>query len=75
MIDDDSAIADGDFGAFQNAKLPSDEPGGFAHNRYYVKRALFDAIDWVEDGAIDGTIADYSVTYPEAAHWLGATRP
>ena len=64
-----------DRGAFQNAKLPTEEPGGFAHNRYYVKRALFDAIDWVDNGALDGTIADYSATYPEATHWLGTTRP
>ncbi|PLX77978.1 MAG: hypothetical protein C0614_09110 [Desulfuromonas sp.] len=64
-----------DRGAFQNAKLPSDEPGGFAHNRYYVKRAIFDAIDWVDNGVLDGTIADYSATYPEGAHWLGTTRP
>ncbi|SDZ77072.1 hypothetical protein SAMN05660420_00223 [Desulfuromusa kysingii] len=72
---DEFNTADGDRGAFQNAKLPSDEPGGYAHNRYYVKRALYDAIDWVEDGEIDGTIADYSSDYPEAANWLGASRP
>lgn len=69
-----------DRGAFQNAKLPSDEPGGFAHNRFYVKRVLFDAIDWVEDGSVDGSIRDYSgsgTTYQYAAamHWLGTTRP
>lgn len=62
-------------GAFQNAKLPIDEPGGFAHNRYYVKRALFDAIDWMEDGVSDGTIADYSAGYPAAMAWLGTSRP
>lgn len=71
-----SNTVDNDLGAFQNAKLPSDEPGGFAHNRYYVKRAIFDAIDWVEDGAIDGTIKDYTAQgYAEAINWLGTTRP
>ncbi len=70
-----SSEIENDRGAFQNSKLPSDEPGGFAHNRYYVKRAIFDAIDWLEDGAIDGTIADYSATYPEGATWLGSSRP
>lgn len=64
-----------DRGAYQNSLLTSDEKGGFAHNRYYVKRALFDAIDWVEDGQIDGTISDYSANYPEAIEWLGTTRP
>ncbi len=70
-----SSEVENDRGAFQNSKLPSDEPGGFAHNRYYVKRAIFDAIDWMEDGAINGTIADYSATYPEGASWLGSSRP
>ncbi len=67
--------ASNDRGAFQNAKLPSEEPGGFAHNRFYVKRAIFDAIDWIDNGVLDGTIFDNSAAYPEAMHWLGTTRP
>lgn len=71
---------DNDKGAFQNAKLPVEEKGGFAHNRFYVKRAIFDAIDWAEDGAIDGTITDYTGAgtvpgYTGAMIWLGTTRP
>lgn len=68
-------IAVNDLGAYQNSLLPGDDPGGFAHNRFYVKRVIFDAIDWVEDGAINGTIANYTVNYPAAAAWLGTTRP
>jgi hypothetical protein len=68
-------LLENDRGAFQNAKLPSDEPGGFAHNRYYVKRAIFDAIDWAEDGSLDGVITDHSATYPAAIGWLGNSRP
>lgn len=63
------------YGAWQNSKLASDEPGAFAHNRVYAKRLIFDSIDWLEDGAINGSIGDYSVTYPEGAIWLGTTRP
>ena len=63
------------YGAFQNSKLTADEPGAFAHNRYYAKRLIFDSIDFLEDGAITGVIADYSATYPEAALWLGTLRP
>lgn len=71
VIDQNNELED-DRGAFQNAKLPTDEPGGFAHNRYYVKRALFDAIDWAVDGTIDGEIVIDDTVYPAAAHWLGA---
>nr|WP_320049729.1 multiheme c-type cytochrome [uncultured Desulfuromonas sp.] len=74
VISQNNAL-EADRGAFQNAKLPTDEKGGFAHNRYYVKRALFDAIDWAENGQIDGTISDYSAAYPNAISWLGTTRP
>ncbi len=73
-IDNGSAV-ENDLRAYQNSKLISDEKGGFAHNRYYVKRLIFDSIDWLEDGAIDGTFADYTATYPGATNWLGSTRP
>ncbi len=62
------------YGAFQNFKYTSDSPGGFAHNRNYVKRLLFDSIDFVEDGVLDDSIADYSAKYPLAAAWLGTSR-
>ncbi|MDG5466900.1 cytochrome c3 family protein [Deltaproteobacteria bacterium IMCC39524] len=74
VIDNDNAL-ENDRGAFQNAKFPTDEPGGFTHNRFYVKRALFDGIDWVDNGVLDGTISDNSAGYPEAMNWLGTTRP
>ncbi|BCR06774.1 c-type cytochrome [Desulfuromonas versatilis] len=72
---DNSSVVENDLRAFQNSKLHVDEKGGFAHNRYYVKRLIFDSIDYLEDGSLDGTIADYTATYPGAANWLGATRP
>jgi hypothetical protein len=74
VIDQNNGLEE-DRGAFQNAKLTSDEPGGYAHNRYYVKKAIFDAIDWAEDGSIDGTINNYSANYPRAIGWLGTERP
>jgi len=61
--------------AFQNSLLSSDEPGAFAHNRYYAKRLIFDSIDFLEDGAITGVIQDYTATYPGATAWLGTLRP
>jgi len=32
------------------------EPGAFAHNRYYVKRLLYDSIDWLDDGALNYSV-------------------
>lgn len=58
-------------GALFNYKLFMDEPGAYVHNRYYTKQLLFDTIDYLEDGSIDGTLS--SLTYASnhaAAEWL-----
>lgn len=60
------------YGAFQNAMFATDEPGGFAHNRYYVKRLIFDSIDWLDNGVLDGIINIDIATYPGAADWFNA---
>ncbi len=44
------------YGAFQNYKYMTDEPGAYAHNRFYAKRLIFDSIDWLDNGVLDGTI-------------------
>jgi len=62
-------------GAAFNLNLLSTEPGAFTHNSVYTKRLIFDSIDWLDNSTLDGTIADYTIGYPEAAHWLGTTRP
>lgn len=71
----DSAVAwedEGHLGAAHNFNYLHHEPGAYAHNRYYTKRLIFDALDWLDDGALDGTITIDAVTYPEADAWLGA---
>ncbi len=60
-----------DYKAHQNSKLSSDEAGGFVHNRIYVKRLIFDSIDWLDNGALNGTIT-IPAAYAEARAWLGA---
>lgn len=60
-----------DYIAFQNSKLVSDEKGGFVHNRYYVKRLIFDSIDWLDNGVLDGTIT-IPVDYSAARTWFAA---
>lgn len=61
-----------DYGTFQNKFIHTEEKGGFAHNRYYVKRLIFDSIDWLDNGSFDGKITINTATYPKAAHWFGA---
>lgn len=58
-------------GAAFNYNLLHHDPGGYAHNRMYAKRLIFDAIDFIDNGVLDGTI---SVT-GDAATYLGTTRP
>lgn len=65
-------MPDIDYGAFQNWLLPTEDPGGYAHNRIYVKRLLFDSIDALDNGVLDGTITINATSYPKAAAWFGA---
>lgn len=58
-------------GAAFNYNLLEHDPGAYAHNRFYTKRLIFDSIDFLDNGVLDGTI---SVT-GEAATYLGTTRP
>ncbi|QOX79328.1 C-type polyheme cytochrome OmcB [Trichlorobacter lovleyi] len=63
------------YGAFQNAKISADEPGAYVHNRTYVKRLIFDSIDFMDNGVLDGTITLSSAmmtAYPDAVAWLRA---
>jgi hypothetical protein len=65
-------VPEGAYGAFQNGKLNGEEPCAYVHNRIYAKRLIFDAIDWMDNGAINGTITIDATTYPKAAAWFGA---
>jgi len=73
-------VGDNDYGAFQNAKLNGDEPCAYVHNAVYTKRIVFDSIDWMDNGVLDGTITFDAAAFPAAAAWLNAptgvaTRP
>lgn len=41
-------------GASFNYTLISNDPGAFAHNPTYVKRLIYDSIDWLDNGQMDG---------------------
>ncbi len=70
-------------GAAFNINLLIHDPGGYVHNRYYVKRLLWDSIDFITDGTlgnlnmaatIDG-LAGLTAAQKEAAKkYLGTAR-
>ena len=43
-------------GAAFNLNLLEHDPGGYAHNRFYVKTLIWDSIDYIYDGIIDGSV-------------------
>lgn len=63
----------GDLGAGHNYNYLLHEPGAYAHNRLYAKRLIFDSIDWLDNGVMNGSINIDADAYPEAAVWFGAT--
>jgi hypothetical protein len=60
-----------DYGAYQNSMYPANEKGAYVHNRIYIKRIIFDSIDWLDNGVFDGKITINATTYPQAAAWFG----
>ena len=70
-----SASAGGTFGATVIAPAAGDEPCAYVHNRFYIKRLIFDSIDWMvhgAGGALTGSITIDATAYPNAALWFGA---
>jgi len=61
-------IGRNNMGAAFNYLLVWQDTGAYAHNSRYAKRLLFDAIDWLDNATLDGTI-DLSA-YPTAAAYV-----
>jgi hypothetical protein len=59
------------YGAFQNSIYMDEEPCIYVHNRFYGKRLIFDSIDWLDNGVLNGTIT-IPADFPEARSWLNA---
>jgi hypothetical protein len=57
-------------GAAFDFNLLEHDPGAFAHNRYYVKRLIYDAIDWLDDNQLN-----FSVGTTLSAVCTGPTPP
>ena len=69
-------------GAAFNLNLLAHDPGGFAHNRYYAKRLIWDSIDFIDDSIINNStpttltvVLPTGQTLTDAQAYLGTTRP
>ena len=65
-------VPENDVRAYENNRLVSGDAAGYAHNRQYCQKILFDSIDWLDNGVLDGTITIDAAAYPGAAAWLRA---
>ncbi len=73
-VTDPVAVPDDVYYAYQNRLYIEDEPGGYAHNRIYLKRLVFDSLKMMMDGTLVGDItftAAMIADYPEGCLWLG----
>ncbi|NTV48419.1 MAG: hypothetical protein HGB32_06635 [Geobacteraceae bacterium] len=43
-------------GASINSSYLNNDPGGFIHNDLYVKRIIYDSIDWLDDCKLNGSV-------------------
>ena len=62
----------GDLGAGHNYNYLLHEPGAYAHNMMYAKRLIFDSMDWLDNGIMNGAVDINADLQPEAAVWFGA---
>jgi hypothetical protein len=50
-------------GAFYNFSLLERDTGAYAHNRRYVKRLMYDSMDWLDDGRLNKSVCDPNDVY------------
>jgi hypothetical protein len=63
-----NSVGKNNMGAAFNFNLLHHEPGGYAHNRYYTKRLIFDSIDWLDNSIMNSSID--LTGFSNAAAWL-----
>lgn len=55
----DASFGKKTMGAAFNINMIAHDPGAYAHNRFYVKRLLYDSIDWMDDYVINQSTPGY----------------
>jgi hypothetical protein len=55
---DDGIVGTGqsNMGAAFNYNLLAHDPGAFVHNQMYVKRLIYDSLDWLDDGVMNFSV-------------------
>ncbi|MEW6488483.1 MAG: hypothetical protein AB1578_11305 [Thermodesulfobacteriota bacterium] len=78
----DADTGPNNMGAAYNFNLLAHDPGAYAHNVRYATRLIWDSIDWLDDGLLNGStraaIAALDVpaeTRDAALAWIGLARP
>jgi hypothetical protein len=51
-----STTGKNNMGAAFNFNLLEHDPGAYAHNRYYVKRLIYDSLDWLDDNLMNYSV-------------------
>jgi len=51
-----AATGKNNMGAAFNFNLIEHDPGAFVHNRFYVKRLIYDSIDWLDDNVMNDSV-------------------
>jgi hypothetical protein len=67
-----SGTGPANMGAAFNFNMLKHEPGAYVHNGLYAMRLIFDSLDWLDNGNLDGTIA---IVNAAAEGYLGSSRP
>lgn len=81
LTNSDPATGKPNMGAAFNYNLIIHDPGAYAHNRYYIKRLIYDSIDWLDDNNLNSSVSATlnalpdSTTYKQNAitYLLGTT--
>jgi len=55
-------------GAAFNFNLLEHDPGAYVHNRMYVKRLIYDSIDWADDGVLNYSVGAMLKALNPATH-------
>lgn len=56
-LNDGSVTGKNNMGAAFNYNVLEHDPGAFAHNRYYSKRLIYDAIDWLDGNTLNDSVS------------------
>jgi hypothetical protein len=64
----DATTGKPNMGAAFNYNLLLHDPGGVAHNRRYTRRLIYDAIDWLDDGVLNYSVAATLNALDEGTH-------